>query len=127
MAEATALEHNPQIAEAEIDVRKANNARQQAKAQYIPELNLSIHYSSPFGYNFVPLNVANAGFEFRWEPWDWGRRKHDVNEKTMNVEQSKLKLDNTKSQLLINVGDTFRSLQEARAAVAVAQVPINCG
>jgi len=121
MAQSTALEHNPQIAEAEIDVSKATNARDLAKSQYIPDLNVSIQYSSPFGYNFVPLNVANAGFEFRWEPWEWGRRKHEVNEKTITVEQSKLKLDNTKSQLLINVGDSFRALQEARAAVAVAQ------
>lgn len=121
MAQSTALEHNPQIAEAEIDVDKAANARDLAKSQYIPDLNLSIQYSSPFGYDFVPLNVANAGFEFRWEPWEWGRRRHEVNEKAINVEQSKLKLDNTKSQLLINVGDAFRSLQEARLGVSVAQ------
>ena len=121
MAQATALEHNPQLAEAEIDVQKATNARALARSQFIPDLNISIQYTSPFGYDFVPLNVANAGFEFRWEPWEWGRRKHEVSEKTINIEQSKLKLDNTKSQLLINVGDAFRSLQEARAAVAVAQ------
>ncbi len=121
MARSTALEHNPQIAEAALDVSKATNARDLAKSQYIPELNLSIQYTSPFGYDFVPLNVANAGFEFRWEPWEWGRRKHEVNEKTINIEQSKLKLDSTKSQLLINVSDSFRSLQEARVAVTVAQ------
>jgi len=44
-----------------------------------------------------------------------------VNEKNINIEQSKLKLDSTRSQVLINVGDSFRSLQEARAAVIVAQ------
>jgi outer membrane protein TolC len=120
-AEATALQNNPKVAEGEIDIKKATNARDLAKSQYIPELSLSVHYSSPFGYDFVPLNVANAGFEFRWEPWEWGRRKHEVQEKTYNIEQSKLNLDNTKAQLLINVGDTFRSLQEARAAVVVAQ------
>ncbi len=121
MARATALEHNPKVSEAEIDVSKAANARDQARAQYIPDLNLSIQYTSPFGYTFVPQNVANAGFEFRWEPWEWGRRKHEVAEKTITVEQSKLNLDNTKSQLLINVSDTFRTLGEARAAVSVAQ------
>jgi|SRR5271165_4582865 len=88
LAEAQALEQNPKVAEAAIDVKQATNARQIAKSQYIPDLNLSIQYSSPFGYDFVPTNVANAGFEFRWEPFDWGRRKHDVNEKTINVEQA---------------------------------------
>ncbi len=121
MAEAKALEQNPQVAEAEIDVKQATNARALAKAQFIPDLNISVQYTSPFGYDFVPQNVANAGFEFRWEPFDWGRRKHDVAEKTINIEQSKLKLSSTKSQILINVGDKFRALREARAAVAVAQ------
>jgi outer membrane protein TolC len=121
VARATALEHNPKVSEAEIDVEKATNARALAKSQYIPDLDLSIHYSSPFGYDFVPLNVASAGFEFRWEPWEWGRRKHEVEEKTINIEQTKLKLDNTKSKLLINVSDSFRQLQEARAAVVVAE------
>jgi|HubBroStandDraft_4_1064222.scaffolds.fasta_scaffold00654_5 outer membrane protein TolC len=120
-AESKALEQNPQVAEAAIEVKQAANARQIAKSQYIPDLNLSIQYTSPFGYDFVPQNVANAGFEFRWDPFDWGRRKHEVNEKTINVEQSKLKLTSTKSQILIDVGDKFRSLQEARAAVTVAQ------
>jgi len=121
LAEARALEQNPKVGEAAIEVKQATNARQLAKSQYLPDLNLSIQYTSPFGYDFVPTNVANAGFEFRWDPFDWGRRKHDVNEKTINIEQSKLKLTSTKAQILINVGDTFRSLQEARAAVTVAQ------
>ena len=95
-AESKALEQNPQVAEAEIDVKQATNARQIAKSQYIPDLNLSIQYTSPFGYDFVPQNVANAGFEFRWDPFDWGRRKHEVNEKTIDIEQSKLKLTSTK-------------------------------
>ncbi len=121
LAETKALEQNPKVAEAAIEVKQATNARQLAKSQYLPDLNLSIQYSSPFGYEFVPLNVANAGFEFRWEPFDWGRRKHEVDEKTINIEQSKLKLTSTKSQILIDVGDKFRSLQEARTAVVVAQ------
>src|ERR1017187_5822132 len=36
------------------------------------------------------------------------------------VEQSKLGLDDTKAQILINVDNQFRSLQEARVAVGVA-------
>ncbi len=121
MAQAAALEHNPQISEAEIDVKKATTARDLAKSQYLPDFSLSLTYTSPFGYYFLPQNVVNAGFEFRWDPFEWGKRKHDVSEKNINIEQSELKLDNTKSQLLINVGDSFRSLQEARAAVTVAQ------
>jgi outer membrane protein TolC len=120
-AQAKALSQNPQVKEAEITVRQADNARALAKSQYLPDLNFSVQYTTPLGYTFIPTNIANAGFEFRWEPFEWGRRKHEVNEKAINVEQSKLKLDNTKSQTLINVDDTFRSVREARAAVQVAE------
>jgi outer membrane protein len=120
-AQAKALQNNPKVKEGEITVKQADNARALAKSQYLPDLSFSLQYTSPIGYTFVPTNIANAGFEFRWEPFDWGRRKHDVNEKTINVVQSKLELQNTRAKILINVGDQFRALQEARAAVLVAQ------
>jgi outer membrane protein TolC len=120
-AQVQALAQNPKVLEAELTVKQADNARALAKSDYLPDLSLSVQYTTPIGYTFIPTNIANAGFEFRWEPFEWGRRKHEVNEKTLNVEQSKLKLDNTKSQILINVGDQFRSLHEARAAVLVAE------
>ena len=120
-AQTKALENNPKVKEGEITVKQADNARALAKSQYLPDLNFSIQYTTPIGYTFVPTNIANAGLEFRWEPFDWGRRKHEVNEKTINVEQSKLELANTRAKILINVGDQFRSLKEARAAVLVAQ------
>jgi outer membrane protein TolC len=121
-AQAKALENNPKVKEGEITVKQADNARALAKSQYLPDLNFSIQYTTPIGYTFVPTNIANAGLEFRWEPFEWGRRKHEVNEKTINVAQSKLELENTKVKILINVGDQFRSLKEARASVLVAQV-----
>jgi outer membrane protein TolC len=119
-AQALALAQNPKVKEAEITVQQADNAKRQVKAQYLPDLGVSFHYLSPFGVNFVPQNVMGLGLEFNWEPFDWNRRKHEVNEKTLQVEQSKLSLDDTKAQILINVDTQFRSLHEARVAVAVA-------
>jgi outer membrane protein TolC len=120
-AQAKALENNPKVKEGELTVKQADNARALAKSQYLPDLSFSIQYTTPLGYTFVPTNIANAGLEFRWEPFEWGRRKHEVNEKTINVEQSKLELQNTRAKILINVGDQFRALKEARAALQVAE------
>ena len=119
-AQALALAQNPKVKEAEITVRQADNAERQVKAQYLPDLAASFHYLSPFGVNFVPTNVMALGLEFSWEPFDWNRRKHEVNEKVIAVEQSKLNLDDTKAQILINLDTQFRALHEARVAVAVA-------
>ena len=80
-----------------------------------PDLGVSFHYLSPFGVNFVPTNVMALGLEFNWEPFDWGRRRDEVDEKTFAVEQSKLNLDETKAKVLVNVDNQFRALQEARS------------
>lgn len=119
-AEAKALEQNSDIQEAEITIKQAENMRRQAKAKYLPDLDLSVHYTSPFGVNFVPTNIAGLGMEFSWEPWDWNRRKHEVGEKTIKVEESKVNLDETKSQVLLSVDREYRAVHEAQAAVAVA-------
>ena len=119
-AQALALAKNPKVKEAEVTVKQADNARRFAKSQYLPDLGASFHYLSPFGVNFVPTNVMGMGLEFNWEPFEWGRRKHEVNEKVLAVEQSKLSLDDTRNQVLINLDTQFRALQEARVAVTVA-------
>ena len=61
-----------------------------------------------------------VGVELNWEPFDWGRRRDTVNEKTVAVEQSKLNLTQTKANVLVDVNKEFRALQEARMAVDVA-------
>ena len=119
-AQALALSQHPKMKEAEITVKQADNARRQAKSQYVPDMGLSFHYLSPFGVNFVPTNIMSVGFEMNWEPFEWGRRKHEVAEKTVEIEQSQLSLDDTKAQIVLNLDTQFRSLHEARAAVTVA-------
>jgi len=119
-AEAKALEQNSDIQEAEITIKQTENMVRQTKAKYLPDLNLSVHYVSPFGVNFVPTNIAGAGVEFSWEAWDWNRRKHEVNEKNLKVEESKVNLDETKSQVLLSVDKEYRNVHEAQAAVAAA-------
>ncbi len=119
-AQALALSQNPTIKEAEIKIEQADNVRRLAKSEYMPDIAASFHYLSPFGVNFVPTNIMGLGIELNWEPFDWGRRKDVVNEKTIAVEQSKLNLDQTKANVLVNVDKQFRALQEARMAVDVA-------
>jgi len=121
-AESKAMEQNSDIKEAEITIKQAKNMVRQTKAKYLPDLDLSVHYLSPFGVNFVPTNIAGAGLEFSWEPWDWNRRKHEVNEKNLKVEESKVNLDETRSQVLLNVDQEYRNVHEAQVAVAAAAV-----
>ena len=62
-AQATALQQNPKVKEAEIKVQQADTIRRLAKSEYLPDMGISFHYLSPFGVNFVPTNV-----KWRWKP-----------------------------------------------------------
>ena len=122
LAQTQALAQQSSIREAGLTVKQAEVQRRLAKAQYLPELNASVHYISPFGISFLPSNIAAAGIEFKWDAFDWGGRGHTVQQKTIAVEQSKQQLEETKAQVLVNVDNVFRSLQEARVGVSVAKL-----
>lgn len=119
-AQTRALLNHPEIKEAGITVQQAEIQKRLAKAQYLPDLNASFRYISPFGIDFLPSNIAAVGLEFKWDPFDWGARGHTVKQKSIVLEQSKQQLEETKAQILVNVDNQFRSLKEARAAVSVA-------
>lgn len=121
VAQQTALSHRPEIRQAEIAIKQAEYDRRLAKAQYIPDLGAAVHYLSPFNVEILPKNIVSAGVELNWEPWDWGRRKDDINQKQVAWEQSQYQLKETQSKVLMDVNSSFRKLSETRALLTVAQ------
>ena len=57
-----------------------------------------------------------------WEVFDWGRKKHELAEKEKVVEQAKNGLKETEDQVLIEVGDKLRKLQQSGQALRVAKL-----
>lgn len=121
LARQTALAQRPEVKEAETNTQRADYDRRLAKADFIPDINGAIHYMTPFNTQLLPENIASAGFEMRWEPFTWGRRRDDVKQKGVVVEQSKLQLDETRSQVVLDVDSSFRKLAESRSLLAVAE------
>lgn len=120
-AQQTALVQRPELKEAEINVQRADLDRKLAKSQYIPDLGVAFHYYSPLKTEILPKNVASAGLELNWEPFDWGRRKDDVNGKKLTLEQSQYQLKDARSQILLDVNNRFRKLDESRQLLTVAE------
>jgi outer membrane protein len=119
-AQQTALAQRPEIKEAEINVQRADVDRKLAKSQYIPDIGAAFHYSSPLNTEILPKNIAAAGVEMSWEPFDWGRRKDDVNEKKITLEQTQYQLKDAHSQVLLDVNSHFRKLDQSRQLLLVA-------
>ena len=108
-----ALQNRPEIREAKLKEKQAEYDRRLAKAEYIPDLSLSVRYLGVNNVEVLPPNVAVAGFLFTWEPFDWGRRHNAIVEKTKTVEQARNGTHETESQIVVEVGMKYRKWQEA--------------
>jgi outer membrane protein TolC len=120
LARQTALKQRPEIQEAEIDTHRAEYDRRIAKSAYIPDIGAAFHYLSPIGTQILPQNITSAGVEMKWDPFEWGERRDNVKQKEVTVSQSKYQLDETRSQVLIDVDNSFRKLSESRLILQVA-------
>src|SRR6185437_7402547 len=116
-----ALRQRPEIKEAKTQVDQAGYDRRLAKSQYYPAIGGAVRYFTPINTQLLPTNILSAGFEMTWDPFEWGARKDVVEQKTVVVQQSKYQLDQTRSQVLLDVDNTFRKLRESRSLLAIAQ------
>jgi outer membrane protein TolC len=64
----------------------------------------------------------SAGVSLSWEPFDWGRRKHETAEKRRTVEQTSLASKEAESQVLLDVNDKHRRLRYYRSELRVARL-----
>jgi outer membrane protein TolC len=108
-----ASQNRPEIRQAFLKERQAEYDRRIAKADYIPDLSLTVRYQGLNNVKVLPTNVGVAGFYLTWEPFDWGRRRNNVAEKSKAIEQARNGLRETESQIAVEVGAKYRKWQEA--------------
>ncbi|HTQ95281.1 MAG TPA: TolC family protein, partial [Candidatus Acidoferrum sp.] len=89
---------------------------------YIPDVGIQYLFFSPFSIQGLPSSINTIGINFKWDLYDWGYKKHLMDQKQRTIEQSSLNLTETQSQVAVDLGNRFRKLREARANVKVAQL-----
>ena len=121
-ARARALESRPDVREARLKVEQADFDRRAKKAERIPDLSVAVSYSSYFNIDVMPTNLAAAGLQLKWEPFDWGRKARELASKTHTVDQARLAVRDAEDQVYVDVNTRFRTLAEKRALLSVAQM-----
>ena len=121
-----AVERRPELQQARLAIEQATLDRRIKKSEYIPDVSAGFVYLTPRNYaSVIPKNFANVGVVVSWEFFDWGRKKHQLAEKDKAVEQTKNALKETEDEVLIDVGDKFRKLQQSGQALRVARLAEN--
>jgi outer membrane protein len=120
-ARQTALQQRPEVKEAVIDTQRADYDRKLSRAKYIPDIGAAVHYLDPINTEILPQNILSAGMELKWDPFDWGGRRDEVQQKDVGVKQSRYQLTETQAQVTLDVDNNFRKLQESRSLLTVSQ------
>jgi outer membrane protein len=108
-----ALAARPDLQAANLQAKQADLSRREKKAEYIPNLSLeasytAIHDSSlPIGGN----SYAEVGVQLKWEPFDWGRKHHELTEKSEIVEQTRLNITDLEAKAQIEVNTALRNAE----------------
>jgi outer membrane protein TolC len=122
-ARSLALEQRPELRQAELRTRQAEQDVRIKKADYIPDINAEFNALKLLNYSsFVPSQTASAGVTVSFEPFDWGRRRHEVGAKKYVVDQTRTVEEDTRTKILVDVDAKFRQMRQMHAQLRVAQL-----
>jgi outer membrane protein len=122
VAQNRATEARPDIRQARVRLQQAELARRAARADYLPDVGLSVSYISPINIDGAPRQIATAAIQAQWEPWDWGRKGRAVASKELDIRQAKNQVHETEERAVLDINSRFRKLEEARAHVRAARI-----
>jgi outer membrane protein len=108
-----ASENRPELRQAHLKEKQAEYDRRIAKAEYIPDLGIAVSYMGVQNVQVLPTNVGVAGFALTWEPFDWGRRRNRVREKSNTLAQAHNGAHEAEAQVGVEVGSKYRKWREA--------------
>jgi outer membrane protein len=117
-----ATENRPEIRQAHLKEKQADYDRRIAKAEYIPDLGIAVSYLGIQNVQVLPTNVGMAGFALTWEPFDWGRRRNRIREKSNALAQAHNGAQEAESQIGVEVGQKYRKWKEASLLLKATRV-----
>lgn len=114
-ARKAATEQRAEIREARLKTKMTELDIRRERAEYLPDISIQLSYISLPNISFAPKNIVSAGFLLQWQPFDWGQKKHKLEELRSTSRQSTLTAQDAEQQVLLDVNQKFRKLMETRA------------
>lgn len=122
-ARARAIKNRPELRQAHLRHLQAQQDFRAKKAEYIPDIAAEFNNITFLNWGtFMPLQSMSVGVSLTWEPFDWGRKKHELAEKQRSIEQARIGRQESESLVLVDVNDKYRQLRYRRAELGVARL-----
>jgi outer membrane protein len=118
-----ALAQRPEARQAELRLQQARLEIRNAAAAFNP--TVAADYAGITLANLGPLlprGVGVAGVSLQWEPFTWGRKKHELSVRRDEIQQIENRAEEIKGEVTIDVAEQFRRLPLARARLGIARL-----
>jgi outer membrane protein len=122
VARAQAMDLRSDIRQARLTLKQAELDVRVSQAGRIPDVSLAVSYTANANMDVVPRNLASAGVQVKWEPFDWGRRRREVSSKAHTVTQARLAVRDAEDKAAIEVNTRLRAIAEARGQLELASL-----
>ena len=124
-ARARALAQRPEARQAQLKIDQAKAELRIASAGFQPTIAAQITGIGLTDVNaLLPRQIGIAGVSLTWEPFTWGRKRHDLAVHSAEVQQAINNAEEAKDQVAIDVADQFRRLQLAAARLHVSSLSL---
>jgi outer membrane protein TolC len=110
-----ALASRAEVRGASLLTARADTARRVAVSGWIPDLSLTASYARLMNFDTLPDSVTTVGLYMSWEPFDWGRKRHEAAERAHQTARAREGREETEQQIAVEVGQRWRELQDAAA------------
>ena len=121
-----ALDHRPEIRQASLKMQIAKYDEKSKRSESSPDVSLGVTYTRLQNIDVVPEQLLTAGVILTWnEPFDWGKGRHERLEKTRTVEQADNGLQESKSQVTVDVSAKYHELMDALSLLDVDKAEVN--
>lgn len=118
-----ALAHRPEARQAQLRIEQLKAEMSIARAGFNPSVaaNFTGIETTPID-SLLPRQIGIASVGLTWEPFTWGRKKHDLALRREELQQAVNQEEDVKGQVEIEVAEQFRRLQLAAARLHVASL-----
>jgi outer membrane protein TolC len=118
-----ALAQRPDVRQARLRQTQAEQDLRAKKAEYIPDVAAEFNNISFLNYGtYFPSQSTSIGVSVTWEPFDWGRKRHEAAEKQRTVEQARNSQRDAESAVVIEVNEKYRQLRRSNAQLRLARM-----
>ena len=111
-----------EVRAASLRITQADTTRRLAISGWIPDVSLVASYTRIANVDILPDRSSSVGLFFTWEPFDWGRKRHEAAERAHATEQAREERVETEQQIAVEVGQRWRAVKDAAALLEATRL-----